>query len=993
MIERLITSSLLIGALLLLRGAFRRALSRRVQYALWGLVLLRLLIPFQLPAADFSVLTTVQPVRAAVARELARRPAPIPPADTAPLPAAPQSQPRTDPAAPAEDLSVPEPEPAGPAAPTAAEVLAAIRWTGTALAAAGMLWANLRFWQRLRRCRRVYPTGLTARQVYLTEGALASPCLFGLVRPAIYLTPGAAASPERLRHVLAHEETHARHLDPLWALLRCVCLALYWFDPLVWIAAAASKTDCELACDEGALLRLGEEERIPYGQTLLSLIPVRRSPASPLLAATTMTAGKKQLRDRISRIAQKPKQLAAAAVAAAVLAGVVSACTFTGAATAPAEPTPGPVFLEGWGEPESVISLAEVQPCDPEPYPVLAVKTEWNEQAELYREGNSCDIWLLTSYQEQTQYFAVVDKRLEHLEYRCFLALPLGDGGGFTGGGGFDEGLFGWDGPVDAITYWTDAGYVTEYVCIGADGSPIRLARVRGDMSETFHMDCDGDGNAEVVAPAQLLFQRDGAVYLADIAALWAEAKPDYVPDYLMDWSQWDPGTGLMKAAGMVQGADGVYRNWVRYLRFDGENLLVYRDPRTCEDHVMSNIDAPQAVVDKARELVESWMPKPGDVLGRGPEPESEPLLATAEYDGWRVESITGPEELRVGGITLHVYRFNYEYHTTTPTEVIVAGGIYITEDDWVMPGYPDCDYLFFRLEEDGALTYLWHEMSNDVGPEQMVEDGLRRLGLLDADPAYLAQGLWDTITAREEVFMTLAPADGSEVLSYTTATGWGWNMPRDIIRDFHWETVEEVDPAQLEGCAVLRVGQEELSLTSYQGSGLVAYRNGGDRRWFRAEQAVRDDIFAYELFEYVRQWFDEIETEALERDIAVPDDGRSREELARAWIEQYEGTHLLAAAGSKEKWTYLDIRDVRVDTERDREFYPADLQDRESFLFWYSAVFVPENETALHWSMAGNTGEYEGEDAPENALQWWRCGYLYQDGNVWRCDGTGTGP
>ena len=176
------------------------------------------------------------------------------------------------------------------------------------------------------------------RRVYLVEEGLPSPCLFGLFRPAIYLTPAALQSPDRLRHVLAHEETHARHLDPLWSLLRAVCLTVYWFDPLVWWAALASRTDCELACDEGALRRLGEAERVPYGRTLLSLIPVRKAPANPLLSATTMTAGKRQLKDRITRVAENPVYLGRALFAAVALAALVCAVTFTGAKTPAPEP-------------------------------------------------------------------------------------------------------------------------------------------------------------------------------------------------------------------------------------------------------------------------------------------------------------------------------------------------------------------------------------------------------------------------------------------------------------------------------------------------------------------------------------------------------------------------------------------------------------------------------------------------------------------------------
>ena len=60
--EILLTSSVLILALLLLRVLFRSAVSRRIQYALWLLVLVRLLVPVSLPGADFSVLSAAEPV-------------------------------------------------------------------------------------------------------------------------------------------------------------------------------------------------------------------------------------------------------------------------------------------------------------------------------------------------------------------------------------------------------------------------------------------------------------------------------------------------------------------------------------------------------------------------------------------------------------------------------------------------------------------------------------------------------------------------------------------------------------------------------------------------------------------------------------------------------------------------------------------------------------------------------------------------------------------
>ena len=149
------------------------------------------------------------------------------------------------------------------------------------------------------------------------------------------------ASPEALGHVIAHETTHACHLDPLWSALRGVCLTVYWFDPLVWAAAIVSRRDCELACDEGALKRLGEDQRIPYGRTLLSLVPVRRS-GSPMLSATTMTAGKRQLKDRITRIAQNRQTVAIAVFLLLSAAALCCAVTFSGAR----ETDPGAATVE-----------------------------------------------------------------------------------------------------------------------------------------------------------------------------------------------------------------------------------------------------------------------------------------------------------------------------------------------------------------------------------------------------------------------------------------------------------------------------------------------------------------------------------------------------------------------------------------------------------------------------------------------------------------------
>ena len=347
--EILLTSSVLILALLLLRLLFRKTISRQVQYALWGLVALRLLVPVSLPAMEHNVLTAAEPVTARITAPALyvtpyRETIVSAPPGVFQTPAPYQSF-RVDTAT--EDSTVTftdgknvthsiEYKSQIPLTP----VLKAVWYAGMYVMAAWFLLANLRFMLRLRRSRRPYPVEGCKYPVYLVQG-LPSPCLFGLFRTAVYLTPASVESPETLRHVLAHETTHARHGDPIWSLLRCVCLVVYWFDPLVWAAAIVSRRDCELACDEGTLKRLGEDERIPYGRTLLRLIPVARKPESPMLSATTMTAGKKELKDRITRIAENRRTVGIALLAVVAAAGVVCAATFTGAVkTAGPDPLP-----------------------------------------------------------------------------------------------------------------------------------------------------------------------------------------------------------------------------------------------------------------------------------------------------------------------------------------------------------------------------------------------------------------------------------------------------------------------------------------------------------------------------------------------------------------------------------------------------------------------------------------------------------------------------
>lgn len=329
MIEWVVSSCILILAVIALRYLLRGKISLRLQYALWLLVLARLLIPVSFGSTDISVMSVVEKAPAVQAVESVRDVDTIwqadngsvqglpagAAADNAPL----QIAPRTTSDDQFSRMS---------SALTLRKVLLPVWWCGAAVTLLVFLTANLCFAARLRKSRRPLIVEGASLPVYVARER-AVPCLFGLFRPAVYVTPEAAEDGTLLRHTVAHETTHFRQGDHVWALLRTVCLALHWWNPLVWWAAKLSRQDGELACDEATIRALGEGERAAYGRTLIRMACGRG--ASPLLTATTMDGGKTSLHERIVLLAKKPRTAALAAIALVLAAALCVGCTFTGA--------------------------------------------------------------------------------------------------------------------------------------------------------------------------------------------------------------------------------------------------------------------------------------------------------------------------------------------------------------------------------------------------------------------------------------------------------------------------------------------------------------------------------------------------------------------------------------------------------------------------------------------------------------------------------------
>lgn len=338
-----VLAALLIGAHYLLRGK----ISARLQYALWLVLLVRLLLPLSigktavsvanlLPEAEPATVIQAEPA-AVLPAQAASAPEPSAPAAPVQTPVQPVQRPASMPAQAETDSAEPE-KPAQKPVVSVRKILIFVWASGAVLLGLWFLFCNLRYGRQLRAgvLRAIAPKeGRPA--VRLTRTAL-SPCLFGLFPPVIYVTMDCAQDEQLLHHCAEHEYTHYLHRDHIWAVLRGVCLALHWFNPLVWWAAALSRTDAELFCDEDTVRRLGENARVDYGRSLIRM--TCRERVDPLSAATTMSGRGGQLKTRIISITKHPKTAIPVLILVLLLCAAAVGCTMTGAKdTAPAQQT------------------------------------------------------------------------------------------------------------------------------------------------------------------------------------------------------------------------------------------------------------------------------------------------------------------------------------------------------------------------------------------------------------------------------------------------------------------------------------------------------------------------------------------------------------------------------------------------------------------------------------------------------------------------------
>ena len=201
---------------------------------------------------------------------------------------------------------------------------------GSIVAGLWFIGINIRFYRMLMRNRKQV-AGSKKPPIYQVKG-LSSPCLFGVIHPAIYLKEETSLQDEQLLMILQHERCHYQHKDHIWSVMRSLCIVVWWWNPLVWAAAVASKRDCEMACDEGTLETIGWENKFLYAKTLVDAVSDRKN--FGMTVASTMVSGKSDTERRLRMMLSKKKTKMASVVLAAGLMVNAAALCFGGESTA-----------------------------------------------------------------------------------------------------------------------------------------------------------------------------------------------------------------------------------------------------------------------------------------------------------------------------------------------------------------------------------------------------------------------------------------------------------------------------------------------------------------------------------------------------------------------------------------------------------------------------------------------------------------------------------
>lgn len=149
-----------------------------------------------------------------------------------------------------------------------------------------------------------------------------SPFILGVIRPRIYLPSGMGG--EEMEYVIGHEEAHLKRRDHLWKPIAFLLLAVYWFNPLLWVAYVLLCRDIEMACDEKVIKSMDNDAKKGYSEALLACSIHRRR-----IMACPLAFGEVGVKARIKSVLSYKKPAFWIIIAALILTVIISVCFLT----------------------------------------------------------------------------------------------------------------------------------------------------------------------------------------------------------------------------------------------------------------------------------------------------------------------------------------------------------------------------------------------------------------------------------------------------------------------------------------------------------------------------------------------------------------------------------------------------------------------------------------------------------------------------------------
>ena len=297
-----ISASWLVLAVLVLRLVSKRS-PKWMNVLLWGIVALRLMLPFSIESA-LSLIPSAETVNPAVVQ--------FDPAPTI-----------------TSGVSIID----NAVNPSLSEHFAAVPtmsvnplyvWTEIAgwvwlIGLGAMLLYALVSYLRLR--RRVSVSLPVQDHIYLCD-AISSPFILGVVKPHIYLPSG--LDEVQRQNVLSHEQAHLARRDHWWKPLGFALLAVYWFNPVLWLAYALLCRDIELACDERVIRTMDESAVKTYSTVLLACSMPRKA-----VITCPLAFGEVGVKERVKNALHYKKPAFWVVAASVTVCIVVAVCFLT----------------------------------------------------------------------------------------------------------------------------------------------------------------------------------------------------------------------------------------------------------------------------------------------------------------------------------------------------------------------------------------------------------------------------------------------------------------------------------------------------------------------------------------------------------------------------------------------------------------------------------------------------------------------------------------